>query len=205
VVLAARGKDAEAREAYRRALAVDPEDETALVNLGNLESRAGDHAAALAHYHEAELRDSSQALAYRGQVRELVVLGRENDAGAVWRRWLQVAPTDLEVREGAARHFVHVGRTDAALEIAREGVRLSPRSGEAWWLLGEMNAEALDARGALTAYREAVKQLHAPEDRARAEASIATLRAGAPDSLRAFFAADSVAAAARDTTRRAGQ
>jgi Flp pilus assembly protein TadD len=204
VVLAARGKDAEAREAYRRALAVDPEDETALVNLGNLDSRAGDHAAALAHYHEAELRDSSQALAYRGQVHELVVLGRESDAGAVWRRWLQVAPTDLEVREGAARHFVHVGRTDAALEIAREGVRLSPHSGEAWWLLGEMNAEALDVRGALTAYREAVRQLRAPEDRARAEASIAMLRAGAPDSLRALFAADSVAAAARDTTRRSG-
>jgi len=205
VVLAARGKDAEAREAYRRALAVDPRDETALINLGNLESRAGDHAAALAHYHEAEVRDSSQDWAYRGQIRELVLLGRENDAGDVWRRWLKVAPGEAEVREGAARHYVHVGRTDAALEIAREGVRLSPHSGQAWWLLGEMNAESLDARGALTAYREAARQFRAPEDRARVEASIDSLRAVAPDSLRGVFAADSVAAAARDTTGRRGQ
>lgn len=153
VVLAERGKDTEAREAYRRALAVDPSDETSLINLGNLESRAGDHAQALAHYHEAERRDSTQAWAYRGQVRELVSLGREADAGAVWRRWLQVAPGEAEVREGAARHFVRQGRADAALEIARTGVRLSPRSGEAWWLLGEMYAAVPDPRAAFDAYR----------------------------------------------------
>ena len=200
VVLAARGKDAAAREAYHRALAVDPEDETALIDLGNLEARAGDHTAALAQYHAAEVRDSSQAWAYRGQVRELVALGREADAGAVWRRWLQVAPGEAEVREGAARHFVHVGRTDVALEIARAGVRKSPRAGEAWWLLGEMSAAALDSRAALAAYREAAQQFRAPEDRARAQAGIAALRAGAPDSLRALFAADSVTAAAHDTT-----
>ncbi|HEY6194834.1 MAG TPA: tetratricopeptide repeat protein [Candidatus Eisenbacteria bacterium] len=205
VVLAARGKDSEAREAYRHALAVDPTDETALIDLGNLESRAGDHAHALATYHEAEVRDSTQAWAYRGQIRELVSLGREADAGAVWRRWLKVAPEEPEVREGAARHFVHEGRTDAALEIARAGVRLAPRSGEAWWLLGEMHAEALDPRAALAAYREARKQFSAPEDRARAEAGIAALRASAPDSLRALFVTDSLAAAATDTTRAHGR
>lgn len=202
VVLAARGKDAGAREAYRHALSADPDDETTLINLGNLEARTGNHAAALADYREAERRDSTQAWAYRGQVRELVMLHREGDAGAVWRRWLKVAPLDPEVREGAARHFVHVGRSDIGLEIAREGVRLAPTSGEAWWLLGEMRAAAPDARGALAAYREAEKQFQAPDDRARAEAGIAALRAGAADSLRALFAADSAASAARDTTRR---
>ena len=148
------------------------------------------------------MRDSSQAWAYRGQIRELVALGREPDAGAVWRRWLKVAPQEPEVREGAARHFVHQGRTDVGLEIAREGVRLEPHSGEAWWLLGEMNAESLDSRSALSAYREAAKYFKVPEDRARAEAGIAALRTVAPDSLRMLFTADSVAAAARDTTSR---
>ena len=201
VVLAARGKDVEARDAYRRALIADPTDETSLINLGNLEARAGDHEHALAHYHDAERRDSSQALAYRGQIRELVTLGREQDAGAVWRRWLAVAPEDADTREGAARHFAHTGRADAALELAREGVRLQPRSGEAWWLLGEMHVEALDLPAALKSYRESAKQFRAPADRARAQASIAALRAGAPDSLRALFAADSVAAARADTAR----
>ena len=199
VVLAARGKDVDARDAYRRALVEDPSDETSLINLGNLESRGGDHAQALAHYRAAERRDSTQAWAYRGQVRELVLLGREADAGAVWRRWLLVAPQDDEVREGAARHFVHIGRTDAGLEIARAWVRLAPSSGDAWWLLGEMHAAALDPRSALEAYRKAAKQFRVPDDRSRVEASIAALRAGAPDSLRALFDADSIAAA-RDTT-----
>jgi Flp pilus assembly protein TadD len=202
VVLSAQGKDKEARDAYRRALAVDPTDETALVNLGNLESRAGNHTAALASYHAAEKVDSTQAWAYRGQVRELVSLGREADAGAVWRRWLIVAPNEPEVREGAARHFARQGRTDVALEIAREGVRRQPKSGEAWWLLGEINAKLPDERAALSAYRSAGKFFQVPEDKARAEAGIAVLRASAPDSLRAFFAADSVSAAARDSTKR---
>ena len=199
VVLSARGQDAQARDAYRHALSADPTDETALINLGNMEARAGDHEQALAHYHEAEVVDSSQAWAYRGQVRELVALGREADAGAVWRRWLVVAPVEDEVREGAARHFVHVGRRDIALEIARAWVRLAADSGEAWWLLGEMQAEGSDVRGALTAYRKAEKLFKAPADDARARAGIAALRANAPDSLRAMFIADSVAAA-HDTT-----
>lgn len=205
VVLAARGRDSQARDAYRRALAADPSDESSLINLGNLESRAGDREKALELYHQAEVRDSSQELAYRGQIRELVALGREADAGAVWRRWLHAAPGVVEVRDGAARHFVRQGRTDVALEIAREGVRLAPKSGEAWWLMGEMHAEALDRRAALQAYREASRRFGTPGDRARAEASITALRAGAPDSLRALFVADSASAAQADSSRTPGR
>jgi tetratricopeptide (TPR) repeat protein len=201
VVLAARGEEPGAREAYRHALAVDPHEVSTLVNLGNLEARAGDHAHALAHYAQAEREDSTLADAYRGQVRELVALGREPGAGAVWRRWLVSAPDDHEVREGAARHFVRQGRVDVALEIARDGVRRSPSSGEARWLLGEMQAEAEDPLAALTAYRDAAARFREPADRARAEAGIARLRASAPDSLRARFTADSVTAARADTTR----
>src|SRR5262249_30174428 len=102
VLYADRGEEAAARDAYRHALAIDPDEIPALINLGNLEGRAGDHTLALAHYQEAEKRDSTFADAYRGQIRELVVLDREAEAGAVWKRWLAAAPDDGEVREGAA-------------------------------------------------------------------------------------------------------
>lgn len=200
VVLAARHRNDEARSAYRRALAVEPRDETALVNLANLESGAGFHAVALSLYHDAEALDSTRTQAYRGQIRELVLLQREADAGAVWRRWLAAAKDDAEVREGAARHFVHQGRTDVALQLARDAVRESPKSSDAWWLLGEMQAQAGDHRGALAAYRESYNHTGDLTARLRTEQSIDALRIGAPDSLRAFFAADSVTAAA-DTTR----
>jgi tetratricopeptide (TPR) repeat protein len=199
VILAARGRDTEARAAYRRALQIDPRDETALINLGNLESRTGDHARALAYYRDAAKRDSTQALAYQGQIRELVALGREQDAGPVWRRWLAVTDGEASVRDGAARHYLRQGRLDIALELAREGVRRTPDSGEAWWLLAEMQSGSGDLRAALKSYRRSQRLADEPVSRARIEATIAALRASVPDTLRAVFAADSVAARA-DTT-----
>lgn len=195
VILAAQGKSSEAETAYRRALQIDPGDVTALINLGNLESRAGDHEQALAQYREAAQRDSTQALAYRGQIAELVALGREPEAGAVWRRWLAISEDDAEVREGAARHFIRQGRSDIALELARDGVRRAPDSGEAWWLLGEVRTESGDLRSALDAYRRASKGFTTPADVARAEGSIHAIRATAADSLRSWFTADSAAGA----------
>jgi tetratricopeptide (TPR) repeat protein len=196
VVLAARGRVAEARDAYRKALSLEPKDESTLVNLANLESRAGDHARALALYGQAADIDSTQALAYRGQIRELVALGREPDAGAVWKRWLEASGGDGAIREGAVRHFVRQQRTDVALSLARDGVREHPKWGESWWLLAEVQAAAEDTRGSLESYRRAWRNFAAPEGKQRAEDGIRALRAASPDSLRAVFEADSVAAAA---------
>jgi tetratricopeptide (TPR) repeat protein len=204
VVLALLDKPAEARTAYGRALAADPTDETATVNLANLESRLGKHTEALAHYRQAEKLDSTQALAYRGQIAELVLMDREVEAGDVWRRWLAVFPDDTQVREGTARHFVRIERSDAALAVAREGVRRAPRNGEAWWLLGEVQSMTGDPVGAHTSYLEAADRFRAPADSARVAASLDTLYATAPDSLRARFAAERVAhsKAARDSSSR---
>jgi tetratricopeptide (TPR) repeat protein len=205
VIYAERGDEKAARDAYRRALAIDPNEIATLVNLANLDGRAGNHEAALARYRDVEKRDSTYVDAYRGQIRELVVLGREAEAGAVWRHWLQVLPDD-EVREGAARHHLRQGRTDVAVEIAREGVRDAPRAGEPRWLLGEMQLASGDTLAALTSYREAWTRYREPDDRARADASIAALRAAAgTDTLRARLAADSVRYARADTLRTSGR
>jgi len=201
VLYADEGDTRAARDAYRNALAIDPDEVPTIINLGNLEGRSGNHKAALERYIEAARRDSTYLDAYRGQIRELVVLGREAEAGAAWKRWLEVAPDD-EVREGAARHFVRQGRTDIALEIAREAVRDTPREGEPRWLMGEMQLAAGDSAAALTAYREAWLRYKSPEDRARAEGSIAALRAAAgSDTLRARLRADSVNYAHADTLK----
>lgn len=203
VVLVARGRPAEAREAYRRSIRLDPEDEGAVINLANLEADAGDHERALSLYRDVERLDTLQAYAYRGQIRELVTLHREADAGAVWRRWLARVPTDAVVREGAARHFVRQRRTDVALALAREGVRLLPRQGEPWWLLGEMHALAGDTAAALSAYHDAGRRFEDPEGRARAGASLAALFAVAPESLRARFMADTTEQGRADRAARA--
>ena len=202
VLYADAGDARAARDAYQRALAIDPKEIPTLINLANLEGRSGNHEAALEHYREAARRDSTYFDAYRGQVRELVVLGREQEAGAVWKRWLEVGPED-EVREGAARHFVRQGRTDIALEIARNAVRDSPKLGEPRWLLGEMQLAAADTVAALAAYREAWLRYTNPSDRARAGASMVALHsAAASDTLRSLLRADSVRYARADTLRK---
>jgi tetratricopeptide (TPR) repeat protein len=205
VVLTAEERPREAREAYRTAFAADPEDAATIVNLANLESEEGQHARAFELYHQAEKLDSLQGLAYQGQVRELVALGREADAGTVWRRWLVRSPYDIEVRESAARHFVRQRRPDIALEVAREGVRITPHASEVWWLLGEMHAQSGDTLSAASAFQDARRRSRQPASRERAEASLAALRAAASEPLRARWPADSVDAVPSDTTRAPGR
>ena len=199
VVLVALERPREAREAYRRAIAADPEESGAVLNLANLEAEQGAHARALELYRQAERLDTLEGYAYRGQVRELVVLGRVAEAGNVWRRWLTRAPFDVDVRESAARHFLRQRRPDVAVEVARDGVRLAPHEADAWWLLGEMETQSGDTLAAMSAFRDA--QRRAKAGHPRAESSLTVLRSLASDSLRTRFAADSAAKAIADTSR----
>ncbi|HEV2104397.1 MAG TPA: tetratricopeptide repeat protein [Candidatus Eisenbacteria bacterium] len=193
VVLATRGRGDAARGAYRRAAALDPHDAGALVNLGNLEAHDGRPDSALADYQEAERRDPGEVLAYGGEVGALRALGRADEMGPVYRRWLAVAPDAIQVRVEAIRYFNDQGRPDIAVELARDGVRVNPRDGEAWLALGLAARTTGDLRGALDDLRQAEQWLKSPEQRSRVRATLRAMRAGAPDSLRAMFAADSVA------------
>ena len=200
-VLAATGRESEAREEYRRAIAFDPKETGAWVNLANLDRSKGDLEQALADFREAERRDSALALAVKGQAQLLVELKRFGEAGATYRQLLGRAPGDVEARFEAARLYEALDRDDIALELARDGVRQDRASGEARLILGM----ALEAQGRR---REAAVELRRAEStartrtgRERARGLIATLNAGASDSLRALFAADSAALAKRQAQR----
>ncbi|MFN8589132.1 MAG: tetratricopeptide repeat protein [Candidatus Eisenbacteria bacterium] len=200
---AATKRDDEARGAYRKAADFDPADAAALVNLGNLERRAHRTEAALAAYHEAERRDTTLSLAYRGQVQVLIDARRETEAGKVYRRWLVAHPDETSVRVEAIQLYQQLGRHDVALELARDGIRRDPRSGEARLAYGMALHTSGQERDALEELRRAESWLKKPEQRLRVGALIRSLRANAPDSLRALFAADSVRfeGTKRDTAR----
>ena len=200
-VLAATGREAEARAEYRRAIALDPKETGAWVNLANLDRSRGDLEHALADFREAAKRDSGLAVAAKGEAQVLGDLKRFQEAGVAYRRLLAIDPADLDARFAAVRLYEALGRDDIALEVARDGVRYDRASGEARLLMGM----ALEAQGRL---REAAQELRRAESLARDRESgerarrlIATLNVQAPDSLRALFAADSVALAERQARR----
>jgi len=203
-VLAATGREREARAEYRRAIALDPKETGAWVNLANLDRSKGDLEPALRDFREAEKRDSTLALAVKGQAQVLTDLKRLDEAGTTYRRLLARAPAEFDARFAAVRLYEALGRDDIALELARDGVRHDRSSGEARLLLGM----ALEAQGRL---REAALELRRAESltrdregRARARGLLDRLQAEAPDSLRAGLAADSVDLAKQRTRRPPG-
>jgi tetratricopeptide (TPR) repeat protein len=191
-VLAAREKEPEAREQYRKALALDPKSATTWVNLANLDRRSGRLEQALKNYREAERRDSTLALAFQGQIQTLLGLGRPAEVPAVYRRWLEVQPADHAARLEAVRFLDSVGRKDIALELARDGVRRNERSGDAHLMLGMALASSGATRAALAELRKAEALARGQAEKERARQLVAALRAAAPESLGTLFAADSV-------------
>src|SRR5262249_52780941 len=191
-LLASEGREREARAEFQRAIAIDPKDAAVWVNLGNLERRAGHDEQALEAYRAAEARDSSQVLALQGQAQTLAALGHARAAEAAYRRWIARKPGDFGLQLEAIQYFVAEGRADMALETARGAVRIDPHSTDAYLMLGVALDASGDKRGALDALRRAEALATDEAGKARARQLIATLRAGAPDSLRTLFAADSV-------------
>lgn len=191
LLLGSTGRIEEARAQYRRASVLDPKDATVWYNFGNLERRVGRLEQALAHFRGAEARDSGFSLATQGQIDVLLRLERPAEAGETYRRWLRVRPDDHNARLEAVRLYDKIGRQDIATELAREGVRRSPRAGDSHLILGMVLGAHGDMSGALVEMRKAEALFGDGEEREKVRQMIALLRAGAKDSLRALFVADS--------------
>ena len=196
--LGALGRDAEARVQYRAALALAPRDAPTWLNLGNLERRAGQRDSALACYRRAEAGDSSFALALEAQTQLLRELHRDDEAVAAYRRWLARHPDHHGTRLEAVQFLEALGRADEALDLARAGTRQPVDSGQPHVILAMVLRGRGDSAGALVELRraEALYRKH-PAEQEKVRKTIAAMRAAAPESLRAIFAADSVAAAGR--------
>lgn len=193
VVLSMRGRIDPARDALRRAAALDSADVSAYIDLGNIERRANRSEAALAAYRAALARDSSAVLAWRAEISLLRELKRTDEAGKDYRALLRRQPDDESLRMEAMQFFDESGRQDIALELARDGVRQSPKSAEAHLALGMAHHAAGELRSSLVELRLAQALFKRDDQRGRVESLIGALRAVAPDSLRTLFAADSVA------------
>jgi predicted O-linked N-acetylglucosamine transferase (SPINDLY family) len=116
-VLSALSRDSEAEHAYRQALALNAHFAPALLNLGHLLERRGEHDDALAQWAQvtegpaaagAQLEHRLHALNNSGRLLE--VIKRYPEAEACMRRSLELKPTQSDV----VQHYVHVRQKQCA-------------------------------------------------------------------------------------------
>ena len=105
----------EARDAYRRALELDPDHSDAHVNLGRLLQEGGDAAEAVAHYRLALERNARHATAWYDLGIALEDLRRRADAIRAYERAIAVDPKLADAYFNLSRLYEEAGKRAAAL------------------------------------------------------------------------------------------
>jgi tetratricopeptide (TPR) repeat protein len=135
-MLHSQGRQAEAEQAYRRALERDSTYADVHVELGQVLLEEGRPGEALAHFEAAH-----RLLPGVGQTRYLLGLGyeatgRQSDAEAAYRRALEIEPHgEADLRLGIL--LLDTGRVAEAEGFLIEARRLLPREVNAWYRLSE--------------------------------------------------------------------
>jgi tetratricopeptide (TPR) repeat protein len=119
-VLSAAGKPPEqAREAFDRALELDPKHAEALIGLAELSVQAGEVDAALALYDRAADLDSEDPAAALAAAKLVVGAGRTADAQKRFEAVLTKHPREADAAIGLARILAERGEFEASLDYAR--------------------------------------------------------------------------------------
>ncbi len=115
----------EARDAYRRALELDPRHADAHVNLGRLLHETGRVADAAAHYRLALDADRAHATAAFNLGIALEDLGRYSEAVSAYRQAIRADPTMADAYYNLARLYEKLGKKAAALRYLSKYRRLA--------------------------------------------------------------------------------
>jgi Flp pilus assembly protein TadD len=141
-------------------------------------------------------------LALQGQVQVLQEEKRDTETADAYMRWLRRHPEHHGARLEAVRLLDALGRENEALSVAFEGTHQPVDSAQPHVILSMVLRGRGDIRGALAELRRAESLFRGSvSEQERVRKTIAAMRAGAPDSLRAMFVADSVSAATTPSSR----
>jgi tetratricopeptide (TPR) repeat protein len=152
-VLSSASKPPEkAREAFDRALELDPKHAEALIGLAELSAQAGEVDAALALYDRAADLDSEDPAAALAAVRLVVGAGRTADAQARFKAVLTTHPREADAAIGLARILAEQREFEASLGYVRwaEWLRAPEAEETLAWIEG-LRAQRGEAGGAPSA------------------------------------------------------
>jgi tetratricopeptide (TPR) repeat protein len=129
---------------FQRALELDPRDEFANLNLGNLSRAMGDYQRAIGYYRRQISLKADDAEAHGGLAISLLAVGRDEDAAPAIKRAQELAPADYHFLTQLS--FFYVIRKKAALArpLIEQAARIEPRY--AWAYIAKAEVDALEGK-----------------------------------------------------------
>ena len=175
---AADGQTPRAFHTYDRAIAADPTDPAAYVNLAVLYRQIGNRDAALRGARLAAERFPDRPTVQLTLANALVLAGRAAEAAPIYRRLADVPETAAAAQRGLARAAQATGQTEAALAALERAVEGEPQRAD---LRFELAACLVNARRFADAERQARHGLEAEPGSAVGRTALAAARLGQND------------------------
>lgn len=147
-----RGETSEAREAYRKALAVETQDPVAHYNLGVVLFEIGDLDGALTHFEQSAHADPDRPQPWSNLAIVLCASGYFDQAENVARRGIAVDSQFAPAYNNLGLILDALGRPDEARAAFERAVAIDLRAAEAQNNLGNSLARANELKGARAAY-----------------------------------------------------
>ena len=157
LALQADHRPEEAIAEYRNALAIKPDYDDALNNIGNCLVSLGRRREALDSYEQALQANPDLAVAHDNLAELLAGSGRFEEAAAHYRRALEIKPSfaGANIHWGAA--LAQQGRWDKALDQFRRALKTNPRSAAAYYYCGSVLVQQQKTSEAVTNFLEALR------------------------------------------------
>lgn len=189
-----QGEAGLALRSLRRAVAIEPENLPAALELAALEEQAGRHEEAAALYGQVLRRDPSDAVALLGSARTALRMGDEGAARAFIRQLFGTHPDPVGVRLQTAMDLGLARRPDRALEVLEEAKGISPSDPRITYYEGLVLEGKGELRRAAEAYRQVPANAGALYPLSRARRADVLSRLGAwKEALRSLELASTIA------------
>lgn len=148
---------ADAIEALRHALRIQPDDAEAWYSLGTAYHRLGRHADAIEAYRQARRIRSDYADAWYGLGTAYGDLNRHIDAIEALRQALRIQPDHADAWYNLGVKYGDLGQHADAIKAYRQTLRIRPDQTDAWINLGFAHGKLGQHAEAIKAYRQAIR------------------------------------------------
>lgn len=139
-------KGHEAKQAFLRVAAIDPNSVTAYHNLGSLAYEIREYGEALAYYRKALEVDPQYIDAVQNMAMVFMDVGRTKEALICFRRWIELDPHNYEASKFLSTALKQMGDRDEARLVLRDLLEETPKDAAAISALAELvDADEYDA------------------------------------------------------------